>query len=123
VFPPPSSDTSSPSTPPSESPAPSASPHLRDDQDISEEEDQKQTLRLSALEFMLSLSEAKPSMVKKVPGWVEIMIRACLEAMGEFEEDEGTGSGLNAWLADDVCIHLLRFYLVDAHQTFRLAFG
>jgi importin-5 len=51
---------------------------------------------------MLSLSEAKASMVKKLPGWIEIMVRACLEAMGEFEEDEGSGSGLEAWLADDV---------------------
>ena len=41
-------------------------------------------------------------MVKKVPGWVEVMVRACLEAMGEFEEDEGSGSGLDAWLAEDV---------------------
>ncbi|KAF8232024.1 hypothetical protein L208DRAFT_1459017 [Tricholoma matsutake] len=50
---------------------------------------------------MLSLSKAKASMLKKVPGWVEIMVHACLEAMGEFKEDEGSGSGLEAWLVDD----------------------
>jgi importin-5 len=91
---------------------------MQDERDTSEEDDQKQTLRLSALEFMLSLSEAKPSMVKKVPGWVEIMVRVCLEAMGEFEEDEGSGSGLEAWLADDVSILLLCFYPDDAHQLY-----
>lgn len=105
VFPPPSQNPSTPpATPPSTSPATSTSPHLQDERDTGEEEDQKQTLRLSALEFMLSLSEAKPTMVKKVPGWVEIMVRACLEAMGEFDEDEGSGSGLEAWLAEDVSI-------------------
>jgi hypothetical protein len=89
---------------------------LQDERDTSEEDDQKQTLRLSALEFMLSLSEAKPSMVKKVPGWVVIMVRACLEAMGEFEEDEGSGSGLEAWLADDVfffCCALILMMLIN----------
>jgi phage head maturation protease len=49
---------------------------------------------------MLSLSEAKPSMAKKVHGWVEVMVRACLEAMGEFEEHEG--GGLDSWLTEDV---------------------
>lgn len=102
VFPPPSTNPSSPPPSPlSTSAASSASPQPQGDQDTGEDDDQKQTLRLSTLEFMLSLSEAKPSMVKKVPGWVEIMVRACLEAMGEFEEDEGTGSGLDAWLAED----------------------
>ena len=39
-------------------------------------------------------------MVRKVSGWTEIIVRACLEGMGEFDEDE-TG-GLEAWLKDDV---------------------
>jgi hypothetical protein len=51
---------------------------------------------------MLSLSEAKPSIVRNVPGWVEIMVRACLEAMDEDEEDKGAGSSLDAWLTKDV---------------------
>ena len=51
---------------------------------------------------MLSLSEAKPSMVKKQAGWVEIIVRACLEAMGEFESGEGESEGLESWLNDDV---------------------
>jgi len=113
VFPPPSPNPSSPTaSPPSASPLPSASPHLQGEADTSEEDDQKQTLRLSALEFMLSLSEAKQSMVKKVSGWVEIMVRACLEAMGEFEEEEGSGSGLDAWLAEDVSMNLAHPWIV-----------
>jgi len=51
---------------------------------------------------MLSLSEAKPGMVKKQAGWVEIIVRACLEAMGEFESGEGESEGLESWLNDDV---------------------
>ena len=60
-----------------------------------EEDDQKQTLRPAALEFMLSLTEARSNMMKKVPGWAEVMVHACLQAMGEFEEDEGSGCGLD----------------------------
>ena len=51
-------------------------------------------------------------MMKKVPGWVEVMVRACLEAMGEFEEDEGSGSGLDAWLVEDVGILHYTFILM-----------
>jgi hypothetical protein len=60
--------------------------------------DERQTLRLAALEFMVSLSEARAGMVKRVDGWVGIMVRACLEGMGEFEE----GDGLEGWLEEDV---------------------
>ena len=66
-----------------------------------EEEDEKRALRLAALEFMVSLSEAKPSMAKKVTNWVEIIVRACLEGMGEFDEDES----LESWLQEDVRFH------------------
>ena len=54
--------------------------------------------RLSALEFMISLSEAASNMVRKVPGWTDIIVRACLEGMGEFDEDETELSGLENWL-------------------------
>ncbi|KAJ7512803.1 armadillo-type protein [Mycena galericulata] len=59
--------------------------------------DERQTLRLAALEFMVSLSEARPGMVKRIDGWVGIMVRACLEGMGEFDE----GDGLAGWLEED----------------------
>ena len=71
-----------------------------DEKDI--ERDERSTLRLSALEFMISLSEAKPNMVRKVSGWTDIIVRACLEGMGEFDEDETEMSGLESWLREDV---------------------
>ncbi|TFK36038.1 hypothetical protein BDQ12DRAFT_687533 [Crucibulum laeve] len=37
------------------------------------------TLQLDALEFIISLSEAKSGMVRKATGWVEAVVRACLE--------------------------------------------
>ncbi|KAF8735083.1 hypothetical protein AX14_002755 [Amanita brunnescens Koide BX004] len=63
---------------------------------VDEEDDEKSTLRLSALEFMVSLSEAKASMVKKVHGWADVIVRACLEGMGELDDD-----ALDAWLRED----------------------
>jgi hypothetical protein len=64
---------------------------------VDEEEDEKSTLRLSALEFMVSLSEAKASMVKKVHGWTDVIVRASLEGMGELDDDT-----LDMWLKEDV---------------------
>ncbi|KAF9554626.1 ARM repeat-containing protein [Agrocybe pediades] len=62
------------------------------------ERDERSTLRLSALEFMISLSESRPSMVKKVNGWTEVIVRACLEGMGELEDED---EGLEGWLKED----------------------
>ena len=92
IFPPP--DSSSSSSPTDEDGSPS-SPTQED-----EDKDERSTLRLSALEFMISLSEARPNMVRKVSGWTEIIVRACLEGMGEFDEEET--SGLEGWLKEDV---------------------
>jgi hypothetical protein len=39
-------------------------------------------------------------MVRKVSGWTEIIVRACLEGMGEFDDEET--SGLEGWLKEDV---------------------
>ena len=64
---------------------------------VDEGDDEKSTLRLSALEFMVSLSEAKASMVKKVHGWTDVIVRACLEGMGELDDD-----ALDVWLREDV---------------------
>ena len=102
VFPPPESSqsTSSPSSAgPSNSNQNSIEENEKDD-----ERDERSTLRLSALEFMISLSEAGPNMVRKVPGWTDIIVRACLEGMGEFDEDETEMSGLEIWLREDVSI-------------------
>lgn len=55
-------------------------------------------MRKAALEFMISLSEAKPNMVKKVDGWTAAVVRGCLEGMGELRDDD-----LGIWLEADVC--------------------
>ena len=49
------------------------------------------TLRLTALEVMISLSETRPNIVYKVSGWTEIIVRVCLEGMGEFDEEKTSG--------------------------------
>lgn len=68
------------------------------------EDDEKQQVRRAALELMVTLSEAKPSMVKRVEGWTPAIVRACLEGMGELPEE-----GLEAWLEGDVCLYFLSF--------------
>jgi importin-5 len=101
VFPPPSdSSQSAPS-----SPGPSSSHSNQnsiEDNEKDDERDERSTLRLSALEFMIGLSEAGPNMVRKVPEWTDLVVRACLEGMGEFDEDETELSGLEIWLREDV---------------------
>ena len=106
VFPPPSESSQSTSSSPS-SPGPSNShpnQSSTEDNEKDDERDERSTLRLSALEFMISLSEAGPNMVRKVPGWTDVIVRACLEGMGEFDEDETEISGLEVWLREDVSI-------------------
>lgn len=68
------------------------------DADDSESEDKKD-LRLAALEMMVSLTEAKPSMVRNVDEWVKLLVRACLEGMGEYEDDMDSTM---EWLKEDV---------------------
>lgn len=54
-------------------------------------------VRKAALEFMTTLSESKPVMLKGVDAWVNIVVRGCLEGMGEIPEDD-----TEAWLEADV---------------------
>ena len=108
VFPPPSETSQSNSSSPS-STSPSNLRNSIEDNEKDDERDERSTLRLSALEFMISLSEAGPNMVRKVPGWTDIIVRACLEGMGEFDEDETEMSGLEIWLREDVSNLLLFF--------------
>jgi len=61
-------------------------------------------------------------MVRKVSGWTEIIVRACLEGMGEFDEDET--SGLEGWLKEDVGYFIDFFIFVLGVQGVRcLALG
>jgi hypothetical protein len=70
---------------------------------------EKEEVRKAALEFMITLSEAKPSMVRKVPGWVGAAVRGCLEGMGEFDEET---QSLELWLDADV-----RLFLFSASRS------
>lgn len=56
-------------------------------------------MRETALEFMVTLSEARPSMVKRTDGWAAALVRGCLEGMGQIPEGE-----VEIWLESDVSI-------------------
>ena len=58
-------------------------------------------MRRAALELLISLSEARPSMVKKCNGWVNGVVRCCLEGMAEIR-DEGGEATLRWSNTDDV---------------------
>jgi len=60
-------------------------------------DEEREDVRKAALEFMISLSEAKPAMVRKVDGWTAAIVRGCLEGMGEIGDDN-----LDVWLEADV---------------------
>jgi hypothetical protein len=60
-------------------------------------DEEKEDVRKAALEFMISLSEAKPGMVRKVDGWTAAIVRGCLEGMGELGDEN-----LDVWLEADV---------------------
>ena len=89
--------------PPSPASSPAAAAGARQGQGQGSAEDsayaEKEDVRKAALEFMISLSEARPSMVRKAPGWVAAIVRGCLEGMGEFEDDP---QNLELWLDADV---------------------
>ncbi|KIM73570.1 hypothetical protein PILCRDRAFT_829051 [Piloderma croceum F 1598] len=59
-------------------------------------DEEREDVRKAALEFMISLSEAKPAMVRKVDGWTAAIVRGCLEGMGELGDDN-----LDVWLEAD----------------------
>ena len=67
--------------------------------DYDHEEEERDETRKAALELMLSLTEARPSLVRRVDGWVESLVRACLEGMGELSDDR---VDLEAWLEAEV---------------------
>lgn len=62
------------------------------------EDEDKEQVRRAALELMVSLSEARPSMVRGIEGWTPAIVRACLEGMAELPEN-----GLEIWLETDPC--------------------
>lgn len=74
----------------------------------SREDDEREDARKAALEFVVSLSEARPGMVRKVEDWSGAIVRGCLEGMGELDDDE-----TEAWLEADVslCVCVLCSHL------------
>ncbi|KAI0061801.1 ARM repeat-containing protein [Artomyces pyxidatus] len=74
---------------------PPPSESVSDDHE-NEQDEEAEEVRKAALEFMISLSEARPNMVKRVDGWVGAVVRGCLGGMGELRDDE-----LTAWLEAD----------------------
>ena len=63
--------------------------------DIADTEMSKEIMR-KALEFMITLSEANPGMVKNVGGWSPAIVTGCLEGMASRDDD------LDKWLEADV---------------------
>ncbi|KAA1478264.1 ARM repeat-containing protein [Dentipellis sp. KUC8613] len=61
-----------------------------------EPDEEAEEARKAALEFMISLSEAKPALVRRADGWVNAVVRACLGGMGMLRDDE-----LEEWLEAD----------------------
>ena len=55
---------------------------------VNDEDEETTEVRKAALEFMVSLTEARPSMVRRVDGWTAAVVRGCLEGMGEIPDDE-----------------------------------
>lgn len=80
-----------------------------------EEEDELTQIRLAALELMVSLSEAKPGMVRRVDGWVASLVRACLEGMGELVDTEAE---LDAWVDAEVCPSLSHTFFPPSAHTY-----
>ncbi|KAF7978085.1 hypothetical protein HWV62_1745 [Athelia sp. TMB] len=69
-------------------PPPAHLMHSNDDDDERVVDSEKEEVRKAALEFMISLSEAKAGMVKRVDGWAAAVVRGCLEGMGELADDD-----------------------------------
>ena len=95
--------------------------------DADAEDDEKEQVRQAAIELMVSLSEARPGLVKRVEGWTPAVVRACLEGMAELPED-----GLEVWLDADVrsflspsnykftCIGFTRYRPISPQKTLRM---
>ncbi|KAF8333461.1 armadillo-type protein [Cantharellus anzutake] len=55
----------------------------------SAEDEARDSMRRAALELLISLSEARAGMVKTCNGWVNGVVRCCLEGMAEIRDDGG----------------------------------
>ena len=64
---------------------------------VDDDDEETNEVRKAALEFMVSLSEARPGMVRRVDGWTAAVVHGCLEGMGEIPEED-----MEIWLEADV---------------------
>ncbi|KAH8110358.1 armadillo-type protein [Phellopilus nigrolimitatus] len=65
-------------------------------------DDEREGTRRAALELMVSLSEARPALARRVDGWLPALVRACFEGVAELPESPSTlGDWLEADPADD----------------------
>ena len=69
-------------------------------------DEEAEEVRKAVLKFMISLSKAKPAMVRRTDGWVSAIVRGCLGRMGELQDDE-----LASWL--DADMRVLNFDNID----------
>jgi hypothetical protein len=67
-----------------------------------QQDEEREEARKAALEFVLTLSEEKPAMVRRVEGWAAAIVRGCLEGMGELDDDD-----TDEWRAADVGARVL----------------
>ena len=79
-------------------PPPSADSDDKGKGTVTDDDDEETNeVRKAALEFMVSVSEARPNMVRRVDGWTAAVVRGCLEGMGEIPEED-----MEIWLEADV---------------------
>ena len=57
-----------------------------------DDDDEKEETRRAALELMVSLSEARPSLARRIDGWLPALVKACLEGVAELPDDEESQS-------------------------------
>jgi importin-5 len=69
---------------------------------IAKEKKFEDALRQTALELLMTLTEAAPGMVRKIADFTSQIIPVALEMMTDMEDDE------KWYTTDDVCIHLNR---------------
>ena len=82
---------------------------------VEERDEETEEVRKAALEFMVSLSEAKPAMVKRVAGWTPAIVKGCLEGMGELDEDS-----TEIWLESDVSVFSISFRMFPLRYNLAL---
>lgn len=96
-------------------------PHSLPNPVVAKEDEARDEMRRAALEFLVSLSEARPVMVRECPGWVNGVVRCCLEGMSEIR-DEG-GEATQRWADTDEVIQFQLSSICNLKPNFSIACG